>query len=258
LGQGDCGGGLGHPESVARLGVDPAVARFLQTAPAVPHKTQALGDLVVIGHHAAAHVGTQGLLRIEGKPAGLRQCARQAPFVGAEHRLAGVFVDDETMSLRESVDRVHVTDDPGLVHAQDRPGAVGDGRFHRLRADIDASRRGVGEDRDEPLPEEPLNCAIVRDRADDYLIPRLEGKRRREDRQGRSAARRGHAVFHPEGLGEGALEAPHEVAREAAVHHLLQVRHRIGPHDAREGVRQPALEMGDGCGSELGTVSGHD
>ena len=53
---------------------------------------------------------------------------------------------------------------------------------------------------------------------------------------------RGDAVLDPQGGGEGALEAPHHVHRQPALHHLLEVLPGPRPHGAREGRGERSLQ----------------
>jgi len=224
--------------------------RFHLGSSALAHEPGPLGQVILVGDQAAAHIRSQGLFRIEGEPGGVAQGAGVAPFIFAEHRLAGILIDDQAVLFGQGVDRVHIAHQAGFVDHQDGPGAVGEARFDGFRADIDRAGGGVGEDRDIVLPDQALDRPVIGDRADDDLVAGLELQGRRQHRQGRGAARGGDAMLHPQLFGEGLLEALDHIAGQPTLHHLLKVLQGVGAHDARKRIGQRAGQARHGrCAS---------
>jgi len=82
-------------------------------------------------------------------------------------------------------DRVHVADQSGLVHADDRAGAIGDAWRDRVDADVGAAWLGVGEDRNVVLLDQTHHGAIVGDPTHDHLVTGADGPALVRRRHGR-------------------------------------------------------------------------
>ena len=223
-------------EAVRRVYATEVLDHF--SGAALADKPRPFGQRIVVGEDAAAHVRAHGLLRVEGKATGRRQGAGITSLVAAEDRLAGVFVDHQSVARGDFVDGVHIADEAAEVHDEDRPGAIGDARLDGLGAHVDRTGRGVGEHGDVSGADQALHGAEIADRAHDDLIARFEVEGRRQHSQRRRASRRGDAVGDAVCLGERTFEPPHHVAGQTGIHDLGQVFHGVRTDLPGKGLRQ--------------------
>jgi len=125
--------------AVVEMGVEP----LARQTPAVVDRARLALDVVVVGDDDAALARRHQLALLEAERPDVAQRADLAAFPFAAVGVRAVFDQEQIVPLGDGRQPVQVGGMAAHVHGDDRPRALGDGRFDQVRIDAVGIRRDI-------------------------------------------------------------------------------------------------------------------